>query len=326
MRKLNFHILWISAIVFIVVSCNEKDIEHCGPSIRFAAEYENPENELNGEVTNTYTIPDFRVSAFRNSQWGAETLMDNIVVTRTGINSWIYSPPVDWPEDESVDFFAVSPARIEIQNNQWWYHTFRYENQDCSTDLLVSVRRGVFQTSGRIKLNFRHALARVAIFLKNSNPDYSIGIKEVELCNFPKFGTFYFPTNTTSPETNSGELFTNWDYYSAQDKITLFSASTGNVMNIDQYPMLTGPKNLFMIPFNLTKLEGEIIWEGTHVMVRYLVDGNEREIRIPLYQSTPESKWLPGVSYQYTIDLNPEISSTRNVQNLQTEYLTTKNY
>lgn len=301
----------MTAVIIMAIGCNEKDFEYEGRGIQFAAECGRSDTEAESVETTTYTIPDFRVSAFRNNQWGAENLMDNVVVTRTGINSWIYSPPVDWPEDETVDFFAVSPARFEIQNNQWWFHTLRYENQECTTDLLVSVCKGAHQTSGRIKLNFRHALARVAIFLKNSHPSYSIGIKEVELCNFPKFGTFYFPINTTTPDTNNGELFSRWDYHSAQDDITLFTTMPGDVMDIGEKPVQTGPGNLFMIPFKLTEMEGDIIWEGTHVRVLYETDGTEKEIRIPLHASTPEHKWQPGKSYIYTIDLNPEQSESR---------------
>lgn len=308
-----FHSLQLLSVLFLGLGCNQKDLGYDAGVIRFAADYDIPDSARIGGVTDTYNIPDFRVSAFRNDQWGAVTLMDNVVVTRTGINSWIYSPPVEWPEDESVDFFAVSPASIEIANNQWWMHTFRFENVDCSTDLLVAVRCGVFQTSGSIRLNFRHALARVSVCLKNSDPSCYIGVTEVEICNFPKFGTFFFPDVTTSPDTNSGELFSAWEYFNAQESLTLFSTSSGNVLDIGVQPESIGPENIFMIPFAMTQLEGDKIWEGTHIRVRYLVNGIEKEARIPLYASTPGSKWLPGFSYRYTIDLNPAASSTRSL-------------
>lgn len=263
-----------------------------------------------GEVTDTYNIPDFRVSAFRNSQWGSEILMDNVVVTRTGINSWMYSPPVDWPEDESVDFFAVSPASQTITNNQWWYHTFRYENKSSDTDLLVSVNLGVKQQSGRIRLNFRHALAKIQIRLKCSTPGPEVSVTDVELCNITQYGEFYFPSHSTTPDTNRGEIFDCWHTYGKQDDITVFRSVDNSFLDLASDPVTVGPDNLFLIPDSLATFNPGIIWEGTHVHVRYSVNGEQAEARIPLRDSTPESRWLPGRNYRYTIDLIP---STRGI-------------
>lgn len=270
-------------------------------SLQFAADVK----EKEGDVTTTYTIPDFRVSAFRNNEWGTALYMDNVVVTRTGINSWIYSPPVDWPEEETVDFFAVSPSSIVIDNNPWWYHTFRYDNSEASTDLLISVRLGIYQTSGRIKLNFRHALSRVQVRLKSSDTSARIHVSDVAIDNISLSGTFYFPVSTTSPETNRGELFDCWKTYNNQDDIIVFSSEDGNSLALDDNPVVVSPVNLFMLPDSLTYFNPDIIWEGSHIRVNYSEEGESRTARIPIREATPEHRWLPGQSYRYTVDLAP---------------------
>lgn len=268
-------------------------------------EFECEAERLPGQITDTYNIPDFRVSAFRNHQWGSDILMDNIVVTRTGINSWIYSPPVDWPENESVDFFAVSPASQTITNNQWWHHTFRYENKSSDTDLLVSVNIGVKQQSGRIRLNFRHALAKIQIRLKCSDPDHKVSVSDVELCNITQYGEFYFPSHSTTPDTNRGEIFDCWHTYGKQNDITVFHPVDNSVLDLTSDPVTIGPDNLFLIPDTLSSFNPEIIWEGTHIHMVYSADGIQTEARIPLRDSTPETRWLPGRNYRYTIDVKP---------------------
>lgn len=260
------------------------------------------EDEEKG-VTTTYDIPAFRVSAFRNNQWGAATLMDNVVVTRTGLNSWIYSPPVEWPEDESVDFFAVSPSSVTIQNNQWWFHTFRYDNYRADTDLLVSVSLGNHQTGSRIKLNFRHALARVQICLKCSDKSESVNVSGVELCNISDSGTFFFPVENTTPDTNRGEIFSCWRTYNSQADLTVFRPDDGSSIMLGDQPIAVGPDNIFVIPDSLTAMNPDIIWEGSHILVEYSIDGTQATDRFPIREATPGHCWLPGQSYRYTIDL-----------------------
>lgn len=293
----------LTALVAVLTGCSGTDLPDTGGNER--VEFDCTPRLIPGEVTDTYTIPDFRVSAFRNDQWGAVVLMDNVVVTRTGINSWVYSPPVNWPEDQSVDFFAVSPASQTITNNQWWHHTFKYDNAGADTDLLVSVKLGVMQTSGRIKLNFRHALAKVQIRLKCSDTDCNVSVAEVELCNLSQYGEFYYPSATTSPETNQGELFDCWHTYGAHEDIVVFRPADGDAVDLSTEPVTVGPQNMFLIPDSLSVFNHGAIWEGTHVYVRYSIDGNLSEARIPLREATPGFRWLPGRNYRYTLDLKP---------------------
>lgn len=313
MKTFALHIFLICTAASAAIGCarDESDLPPASGGIQFEAMADRMDREgetsHGNDVTTTYTIPDFRVSAFK--QW--ETLMDNVVVTRTGINSWIYSPAVDWPENDSVDFFAVSPSSVKINNNQWWYHSFRYVNTDCATDLLISVKRKAVQSDGRIRLNFRHALAKVQVRLKTSDPASEIKVDQVEVRNIHLYGEFYYPQTTTSPDTNKGELFKCWNVYSANEIITLFQASDGNTLDPSGEATIVGPENLFMLPDSLTTLDQQQHWTGTHIYLSYSRNGVANIARIGLRESTPDAKWLPGRCYRYTVDITPAHNLTR---------------
>ena len=60
----------------------------------------------------TRTISEFKVWA-ELDDW--TPIMRDVTVRRTGLNSWRYSPAVDWP-DRPVSFYAVSPASFTMQD------------------------------------------------------------------------------------------------------------------------------------------------------------------------------------------------------------------
>lgn len=153
------------------------------------------------EPTTTLTIPNFKVNAFKRNAWGGhDKIMNNVEVIRVGLNRWEYSPAVEWPA-EPVDFYAVSPMTVRL-NDEYFNQTVPYNqtsngNGDfwnaSDTDLLIAVRMGADQSSGRIRLNFRHALARVSLQLKTSDNDRQyVRVRRVTLEGRSE-GTFSFP-------------------------------------------------------------------------------------------------------------------------------------
>ncbi len=85
-------------------------------------------------TTTTLNINNFKVSAYAQDAYGTyHTLMDQVTVRRTGQNSWTYSPKVNWP-GVPVDFFAVSPASVKVDNNAWSNHTINYTRSAPATE------------------------------------------------------------------------------------------------------------------------------------------------------------------------------------------------
>lgn len=313
MKMPRLYILPLLAALLPAAACSESEPapQQHGSELQLEAEAD----PHGGGPTTTLNIADFKVTAYKQGPWGPEMLMDNVTVTRTGLNSWVYSPPVDWPVGQKVDFFAVSPAWVTMNNNSWWEHVIPFSaRDDASTDLLVSVRTGVDQTSGRLKLNFRHALARVTLSLKCTLPGLTARVRNVALCNYADFGNFHYGDSTTSPGTNSGELYDCWRIYNTTSTyLTLFRAANDYIA--------TGPDpvtvrdDLYFIPFEMKSLTTSASWEATLLEVTYQVadektgeilwpkDGLFRTAEVEIATATPEGRWVPGRSYHYVVDV-----------------------
>lgn len=271
-----------------------------------------------GNVTTTLNIPSFRITAYshHSGEQDWNIIMDNVVVTRTGLNSWTYSPAVDWPEGRVVDFYAVSPDTHRIVSNPWWHTTLHFYETDGSEDLLIATRLVVDQSGRRIKINFRHALARVSFVLKASRPGVSARVRKLRICNIAREGNFYFPTFTTSSDLTPGDIKDCWHIYNLTSTFyTIFEGTDGGYLLVDEEPVAVGLPNYFYIPATLVFYDPPIHWEGANLEVEYqLLDADQNATtswttaKIALSPSTPGSEWLPGTSYRYTLDLTPQDS------------------
>ncbi len=206
---------------------NIPDAPDSGAYIDFAVAGED-DDSMTRATTTTLNINNFKVSAYAQDAYGTyHTLMDQVTVRRTGQNSWTYSPKVNWP-GVPVDFFAVSPASVKVDNNAWSNHTINYSIGTGDRDLLVAVRMRAEQKSGPLKLNFRHALTRINISLQTDRRDVRIEVRNVTLHGAPDHGLFTFPTASTTPGTDPGEIFSQWETQSttkSEADMTFFQSS-----------------------------------------------------------------------------------------------------
>lgn len=99
--------------VAVLGSCS--DNEHISPSdspsdnaIRFAA---NTDFSRAGDIT-TSNLSAFNVYAYTGMASNPTLFMDNVEVTKTGSNTWTYSPLKYWPAHETVDFYALRPGFV----------------------------------------------------------------------------------------------------------------------------------------------------------------------------------------------------------------------
>lgn len=273
------------------------------------------QSEKAGEPVTTESIQDFRVTAYKRDQWSSKFLMQNVAVTRVGLNKWVYSPPVEWPGDTTVDFYAVSPAWVEMDNNPWTQTDivdWDGEN-NISTDLLIGVRTDVKQSDGRLKLNFRHALARISVRLKCTIDNAVARIKEVRMCNFADNARFSFPRTTTTQDTDRGELFDNWQIYNTTSTtVTLFRAADGYIAVGPESVALC--ENAYFIPVELRPVDTVPVWEASFMEIVYQIadsntgdvlwpeEGLFRTVLVDIGAATPQTRWLPGKTYVYTVD------------------------
>lgn len=257
--------------------------------------------------------------------------MDSVIVTRKGLNRWEYYPPVKWPENKTVDFYAVSPSWIEMHVNIWWQNTIRYSNPEADTDLLISVRKDVSGSMGGPKLNFRHATAMIELSVR-STIEYPLQVRLVKAAikDVADYGTFHFPDRSTSPDTNKGELFDLWHTYNGS-AVTYPLFEAHGYMALSGQPVPLTDEGKFFIPFAMSELQHSGYWHGSRLELTYQIWDLATDSRvwpaadtdysllskevdgcgvamISLRDATPEGRWVPGRSYRYSIDIKSPAS------------------
>lgn len=295
-------------------------------------------------VTTTLNIPDFKVTATYKGEWNHIVLMNDVVVKRTGLNSWEYSPKVDWP-GPPVSFYMVNPLSTDWAVKTWepGANIWQYDNNG-KTDLVVAADYDAVSRSGPLKVNFRHALAHVSASLLTDIPEqYELRIKFVFISGVAMVGHYAWPTMSTNqqnPSTiGSPENSGVWEASGFNDYsnyiYTLFGNSdpenegtvipdSGNTM----YP-LNNTGIQFMIPHKLlpSKAESWGAWNGANLIVVYrLINRSDNSVAWPseatplhnqllsdktwaiapfhLADNETESQWLPGIAYAYRLTLH----------------------
>ena len=261
--------------------------------------------------------------------------MDNVRVVRVGLNRWEYSPAVDWPA-EPVNFFAVSPMDVRM-NDEWAAMTVSYNHTDggngaffrpADTDLLVAVRMLADQSSGRIRLNFRHALARISLSVKTSHVEgQAVRIGRVSFEGRAE-GTLRLPNQTTSPETFDGSLIHNWTIWNTHGNSLILYEATEGYLALTEAPIALLEAGKYVVPDFLTPIHnsgevtgqrfdvyyqivdsrtGERLWPNEHTDWWDLATPSSREWgvgRYALYGHTPDNTLLPGYHYRYTLTID----------------------
>ncbi|MCM1331341.1 MAG: fimbrillin family protein [Bacteroides sp.] len=289
--------------------------EYEGDYISFSSEIE-PR-----DATTTENIPSFKVSAMT----GHDIIMNDVVVTRTGINSWIYSPHVKWPEGKPVDFYAVSPPEVKMQINTSWHHTINYSSTGTE-DLLVSVKMQARPTSSRLKLNFRHALAMIKMRARTSRTDVEIRLRSIAVRNVAGHGDFFFPDESTLPGKPIGSITDCWRTYYNGEYFKLFDAD--GYVTLSDTPIDAGNTGVaFFIPCVLDDVSHDGYIKGSTIEVSYkivdketgatiwpdnnthnqLLDPADRSYgmaHLPLNSEVPGKRLESGKSYNYLIDVD----------------------
>jgi len=314
--------------------CGDDD---CGPAMPQggAITFESPSVDSH-DATTTLTISEFRISSFT----GWTMLMDNTEVYRTGLNSWHYSPSVDWP-GTPVDFYAVSPAWIELKVNPWEKY---FEVTDPGlVDVLASTRLGVTQESGRLKLNFAHAMARVAVRLFTSRSDVDVSVRQVSLNDIADFGRFHFPDFSTVSSPGREDISSCWAIYNATGPYrTVYDDESGHTLGESPEEMCsTGVRYFLPIKFapfvsgdyshgshirivcRMTdKATGTVVWPdgSTPKWQLWADDTSWGVIYVSLADATPSARWFAGREYVYSIDVNgTEGVSSRSLTNINSD-------
>ena len=296
-------------------SSDEKEISFEATAATFVG------NTRSAEITTTENIPEFRIWAYDYGLYAY--VMKGVKVTRIGLNSWSYSPAVDWTGN-MMCFTAVSPAYIDINTNPWWLDMIPYQNKG-NEDLLVCRVTNVKQTSGRLKLHFYHALSMVGVTIHTTLPPNSVRVKSVTIANVSDIGQFRYPAEGFYSTTTASEVSECWDIYGQSNRIPVFLSDNGTLLT-DQTLEADNQGYDFFIPsrlgdfdfdtyFNSSYLEidyrienddGSTIWPDASTDQRLLSKENPGygQIRLALGEELPDKRWLSGMGYRYSVNLS----------------------
>lgn len=280
-----------------------------------------------GATVTTENIQSFRVSAY--TEPGHRLVMDNITVRRTGQNSWFYTPEVLWPGgDTAVSFTAITPPEYDITVNAHWHNIVKSVDSIGRSDICIAARYSVRPKDGRIRLNFRHTLARILIMVRSSMPDKHVYLKELTLYNVCTGSTLYFPGETTAPDGST--LTSCWPGYvddMANAKVQYFRSGSPDGIEIgDEAVDVSNTGNIFVIPFNPRPLEwhGYVSGTGFRLTCRIcdsagvqtwpdsstnpqLIEASQGSrwgyIYFPISPDSPNFRWNSGYTYRYSLDI-----------------------
>ena len=262
-------------------------------------------------ATTTQSINQFNLYSFVD---GAE-YMSNVTVTRNG-TEWEASPAMYWPGDgQAVDFYCISPmVGTETVTDTSVPNIKDYVNTDGTTDLLYAVTRGA--KANPVKINFRHALAKLAFNFKrreasSSQAPLRVEVKGVTVTDVNSTASFTYPSETTAA---GGEAVGIWSAQSMPKDAVIYQNAT--TVLTDNYMNINSTDYMFAIPQAIAQSEADK--SGAYVKVLCAVYDEASGVRIwprgasedylyfPLNSpgaSNVTTSWEAGKAYAYNITI-----------------------
>ncbi|MCM1290813.1 MAG: fimbrillin family protein [Prevotella sp.] len=300
-------------------------------AIHFAAKTEFTKS---GDIT-TNNLESFNVYAYTNESQTTTLFMDNVEVTKTGTNTWTYSPLKYWPANGAVSFYAFAPAFWV--GNSVPLAPIPYESYPGTEDIIYAVAPNLTGNSesanAQVVFNFRHALAKATVKLSSTNTDIVVKVSNVVMANIMSKGNFNFPEGSTSQAPTDGNVGTWTDQNTPQTYIFHLSQVAADVITLSSTPTTldSGEHGLggtakYMIPQILSYRSngcgkdtylaimcsvydaktGVKLWPNANTPEENIVEGsNFGDGLLKFSLSTSNlSAWQPGVHYIYNLVIN----------------------
>lgn len=200
--------LALASLAFVGCSKDEITEVNQGDPIRFTA---NASKASRADVTTTTSInidgSKFHVWAY----YGDAEFMDGLA-TKSG-DVWTYQTPKYWPNEGTVDFYAVHPTSIEelatVSAASQMVNNFIVKSTVTEQlDFIYAINLDEEKQTSAVPMNFRHALSQIVFAAKSgANSNLSVTIDGVSVHNIYGQGDYTFPKLGTEvqlkPDTNA---------------------------------------------------------------------------------------------------------------------------
>ena len=284
------------------------------------------------EVTTTQSINNFRVWAFVDGQ----KFMDGVHVTRpTEGSNWTYSPVMYWPLGQDVNFYGVSPSDITTSNPPIQGDVNPdipgFVNRAGKTDLLYSVNMKE-RESGRVQVNFRHALSQLQFKfrrLERGTSPIRVEVIGVSLVGTNTVGDFKYPRETTTSST-SEKVRGTWSNQRTIVTQEIYDSTAVTLTN--DYQVINNKGYAFVIPQDLVIGATDDVSTGAFVRVQCAIYDENTNVKlwpastVPGYDAASGTAyiyfplrneqanvttWEPGKRYNYNVTIGvPQTSTT----------------
>ena len=237
-----------------------------------------------------------------------------------------------WPSSGALDFYAyasngsstithtaqskvfeITPATAAADQSDFVFANTNNKSKGSSAD------NTTFYGKNGVPLNFRHALSKVTVKLKNSNTATTVTVKDVTLGYIDNKGTFTYTGSTTNTNTDNKDTenlkYSDWNTSGATKTTYTQTATTTSYTSATNAtalptPFILVPQTLVNVTaystasassaFNGAYIKAEIKIQNTKNNAYIAGDADNYVTALWPLQAIA---WNPGYHYIYTVDL-----------------------
>ena len=314
--------LMIAALTMLA-SCSKDEIvgHHEDLPIQFRTVIE---KQTRATSYTTSSLTSFAATAYVGST--GSYAMENVEFSNGGSSTTykvVGNTKYYWPKKVDVNFYAYAPMGNATNgityNNEFDIEVTPLANTDNQVDFIYAANTGNKEQDAMngVTLNFRHAMSKIEIKVKNTNPDFKFNVTGWRIAGVDGSAVFEFDDQslTNTAAANSQNTFSR-DMWSDNDdafdaKYTkIFSGMDVTGVN-STWGTLSG--SAILIPqkagmataYNGSDPANNPL-NGAYIAIQYrALDGNDEQLApAGTWGCWPVSfNWQPGFRYIYTIDL-----------------------
>lgn len=196
---------YVAIVATALASCSSDQLVDLkeGDEIKITAVTDNGSRAADVYCQNNLPGDFLLYAKYTKDEGTAQNFIPGEKFTNNGNNVWVSEDGATryWPEDGTLDFFAVKNAELGAD-----YKTIAAFTPNATAkyqlDLLYAVATGKRKATSiadnqAVAMNFRHALSQIEFQAKNDNPRLYVEITGVKVGQAVKTATYTLPTTST---------------------------------------------------------------------------------------------------------------------------------